>query len=75
MRKIFLSLVILILCGTPALAQKRVTPLSLLTQKNPAVKWNAKSQIKGDFDYDGITDYAVRGIKGAKFVSALLKAR
>ncbi|MDQ3749727.1 MAG: F-BAR domain-containing protein [Acidobacteriota bacterium] len=73
MKKFFVSLVILILCGTSALAQETVTPLSLLTQKNPAVKWNAKSQIKGDFDYDGINDYAVRGIKGVKFVVGIVK--
>jgi len=73
MRKFFVSLVILILCGTSALAQGAVTGLSLLTQKIPTVKWNARSQIKGDFDYDGITDYAVRGIRGAKFVVGIVK--
>jgi len=73
MRKFFVSLVILILCGTSALAQEAVTALSLLTQKNPTVKWNARSQIKGDFDYDGIPDYAVRGIRGAKFVVGIVK--
>lgn len=63
----------LILSGAIAFAQKDAAALSVLTKKDPKTRWNAKSIIKGDFDYDGIDDYALRGIKGKLFVLGIVK--
>lgn len=73
MKKISLLLTISLLCGGYVSAQNTMTVLSVLTKKDARVKWNAKSQIKGDFDYDGVTDYAIRGRKGKLFVLGVVK--
>jgi len=74
MRKLILLFAWLIaLSGSYAFAQSGATALSVLTKKEPAVKWNEKSQIKGDFDYDGVIDYALRGRKGKSFVLGVVK--
>ncbi len=73
MRKKLIMTLVLLFCGTSALAQKSVTTFNLLKQKYPAVKWNSKSLIKGDFDYDGVIDYALRGRKGTLFVVGIVK--
>lgn len=73
MKKISLAFIIFILCGSYIFAQSDAAVLNVLAKKNPQVKWNAKSRIKGDFDYDGVTDYALRGRKGKLFVLGIVK--
>ncbi len=73
MRKVFAQSLLLLLCGNFAFAQSGSTAFTFLKQKYPTVDWNSKSQIKGDFDYDGVTDYALRGRKGAKLVVGIVK--
>ncbi len=63
----------LVLCSNFTFAQSDVTAFTFLKQKYPTVNWNFKSHIKGDFDYDGVTDYALRGRKGAKLVIGIVK--
>ena len=73
MRKLFAQIFLLILCCNFAFAKSSKTAFSVLKKNYPTVNWNLKSQIKGDFDYDGVTDYALRGRKGAKFVVGIVK--
>lgn len=72
MNKGFIVLVILI-CGFYVSAQTKATALRVLQTNEPGVKWNAKSEIKGDFDYDGVTDYALRGKRGKFFVLGIVE--
>lgn len=59
---------------TSGFAQKSgAAVLNVLNRKEPDVKWNAKSLIQGDFDYDGVTDYALRGRKKEFFVLGIVK--
>jgi hypothetical protein len=46
---------------------------SVLRNREPTVQWNEKSQIKGDFDYDGTIDYALRGREGKFFILGIVK--
>ena len=73
MKKLFLIFTMLFVCGGAAFAQSRVTALIVLSKNEPSVKWNKKSQIKGDFDYDGIIDYALRGKREKFFVLGIVK--
>ncbi|MDQ6786542.1 MAG: hypothetical protein M3033_06950 [Acidobacteriota bacterium] len=73
MRKVFVQSLVLLFCSSFAFAQSSPTAFTLLKQKYSAVYWNSKSQIKGDFDYDGVADYALRGRKGAKLVVGVVK--
>jgi hypothetical protein len=51
----------------------RTIALQLLNKREPNVKWNSRSLIKGDFDYDGIADYALSGRRGDRFVVGIIK--
>ena len=73
MNNVFVVFLTIIICGIYASAQTKATALSILTKSEPAVKWNAKSEIKGDFDYDGVADYALRGREGKFFVLGIVK--
>ncbi len=73
MKKFFAQIFLLFLCCNFAFAESGVTAFSVLKKNYPAVNWNLKSQIKGNFDYDGVTDYALRGRKGKKFVVGIVK--
>lgn len=73
MKKISLVFTMLIFGGTYVFAQSTATPLIILSKKEPNIKWNTKSLIKGDFDYDGVTDFALRGRKGKVFVLRIVK--
>lgn len=73
MNKILLVSIIIIAGLLSVAAQTKPTALSVLTANEPGVKWNAKSEIKGDFDYDGVTDYALRGRRGKFFVLGIVK--
>ncbi len=73
MRKVFAQSLLLLLYSNFVFAQSDSTAFTFLKQKYPAVIWNSKSQIKGDFDYDGVADYALRGRKGAKLVVGVVK--
>lgn len=73
MKKIFLLSTMLLFCEIYVFAQNNIITLHVLSKKEPAVKWNAKRLIKGDFDYDGITDFAVRGKKGKIFALGIVK--
>ena len=73
MKNIFLVLLLMTACETNAFAQTKATVFSILVKKEPTVKWNAKSQISGDFDYDRVIDYALRGRKGKFFVLGIVK--
>lgn len=73
MKKLALLFVWFVVCESCAFAQSGVTALSVLAKKEPAVRWNEKSLIRGDFDYDGTIDYALRGKKGKSFVLGIVK--
>ncbi len=73
MKKLLLIFTMLLVCGSYAFAQGKTTALSVLTKNEPTVKWNEKSLIKGDFDYDGVVDYALRGRRGKFFVLGIVK--
>jgi hypothetical protein len=73
MKKISLLFTMLMFCEIYVCAQNNTTALSVLSKKEPTIKWNAKSLIKGDFDYDGIADFALRGRKGKIFVLGIVK--
>ncbi len=73
MRNIFFVFLMIIAGGVYVSAQTKATALSILTKSESAVKWNAKSEIKGDFDYDGVTDYALRGKEGKFFVLGIVR--
>ena len=73
MKNFCLFLLMLTACGICADAQTKTTVFSILSKKEPTVEWNAKSQISGDFDYDGTIDYALRGRKGKFFVLGIVK--
>lgn len=75
MSRLFLILSLLIACQIQALSQTGgESALNFLTRNEPSVKWNAKSQISGDFNYDGVTDHALRGRKGKFFVLGVIKS-
>ncbi len=76
--KTFLTVIFLIiLCGTSVFTQKTsskwTTALQLLTNREPKVRWNSRSLLKADFDYDGVVDYALAGKKGNLFVVGIVK--
>lgn len=74
MKKLPLILTIFAVCAVHAFAQESATTaLSVLTKRVPGVKWVEKSLIKGDFDYDGTIDYALRGRRGKFFVLGIVK--
>lgn len=73
MKKVCVITTILFLSAAIVFGQKSATALGVLTKSEPAVKWNAKSVISGDFDYDGVADYAFRGIKKKSFVLGVVK--
>jgi len=74
MKKFPLINALLIVCVSISYAQKSgTTALSVLAKNSPDVRWNEKSQIKGDFDYDGVVDYALRGRRGKYFVLGIVK--
>jgi len=52
--------------GTP-------TALSLLRQRQPRVTWEAASEVRGDFDRDGVADYALRGLRKDRVVVGIVK--
>lgn len=74
MSKLFLIALLLTVCGIEAFSQKGETALKFLERNEPDVKWNAKSQITGDFNYDGAIDYALRGRRGKFFVLGVVKS-
>lgn len=75
MKKLFLILALLLIGKNQAFSQKGdESALNFLTRNEPGVTWNAKSQIEGDFNYDGATDYALRGRKGKFFVLGVVKS-
>ncbi len=72
--KTFLTIIFLFtLSGTSVFAQKTLSALQLLKNREPEVKWNSRSLLKADFDYDGVTDYALSGRRGNKFVIGIVK--
>ena len=75
--KTFLTVIFLIiLCGTSVFTQKtskRTTALQLLTNRESKVRWNSRSLLKADFDYDGVADYALAGKKGNLYVIGIVK--
>jgi hypothetical protein len=54
-------------------ASPRITALSVLRLREPEVKWNPRSLLKGDFDYDGVDDYALGGRKGSLYMLGVVK--
>jgi hypothetical protein len=73
MKQISLIFTMIVFGGTYVFAQSTATAFGILSKKEPTIKWNAKSLIKGDFDYDGITDFVLRGRKGKVFVLGIVK--
>lgn len=83
--KTLLTIALLIAAiNAPVLAQRkttirktaaRPTVLRLLKTVEPGIKWNAKSLLTGDFDYDNVSDYALTGKKGDSFVLGIVKGR
>lgn len=75
MKKLFLLLLLLAVGGGEIFSQiGDATALNFLTKNEPGVKWNAKSLIKGDFNFDGAVDYALRGRRGKFFVLGVVKS-
>lgn len=69
----FIGLIALIGCaGTPRPAGTR-TAVDLLRQREPDTDWDSKSLIHGDFDQDGIEDFALTGIKGDLVIVGIVK--
>ncbi len=77
MKTILTVVCLLTSCGASVFSQNatsaRVTALSLLSLREPSVKWNRRSLLKADFDYDGVVDYALGGRKGDSFVLGIVK--
>ncbi len=71
MKKLFLMFAMFAVGAGYASAQ--TTALSVLTKRVPGVNWVEKSLIRGDFDYDGVTDYALRGRQKGFFVLGIVK--
>jgi hypothetical protein len=68
-----IALIALIGCaGTPRPAGTR-TALDLLRQREPDTAWDSQSLVHGDFDQDGIEDFALTGIKGDLFIVGIVK--
>lgn len=59
--------------GTTIFAQSKLSALQLLNDREPQTQWNSRSLIKGDFDYDDVTDYALAGKRDGKFVVGIVK--
>jgi hypothetical protein len=63
--------------GTTIFAQselpERPTAVQFLTNREAQTEWNSRSLLKGDFDYDGVTDYALAGKRDGKFVVGIVK--
>lgn len=75
MKKLFLILSLLAICEIQVFSQTGgATALNFLSRNEPGVKWNIKSQISGDFNYDGAIDYALRGRRGKSFVLGIVKS-
>jgi hypothetical protein len=73
MKQISLVFIMLILGGTYIFAQHNATAFSILSKQQPTIKWNAKSLVKGDFDFDGVADFALRGRKEKIFILGIVK--
>lgn len=58
--------------GAPRPAGTR-TAIDLLRQREPDTVWNSGSLVRGDFDLDGIEDFALTGIKGDLFIVGIVK--
>jgi len=49
------------------------TALALLRHRDSRVTWEAASEVRGDFDRDGVTDYALRGLRKDRVVVGIVK--
>lgn len=66
-------LLVLIGCaGAPRPAGTR-TAVDLLRQREPDTVWSSGNLVRGDFDQDGIEDFALTGIKDDLFIVGIVK--
>lgn len=74
-KSVSILIVALILAGFGAgvFAQGKLSALQLLKDREAETEWDSLSLLKGDFDYDGVTDYALSGKRGGKFVVGIVK--
>lgn len=49
------------------------TALALLRHRDPQASWDAASQVRADFDLDGIADYALRGLRKDRVLVGIVK--
>ena len=56
--------------GTPAPAP---TALDLLRQRDRQTVWEPVSEVRADLDHDGVTDYALRGLRKDRVVVGIVK--
>lgn len=68
-----LMVVVLAGFGTTVFAQSKLSALQLLKDREAETEWNSRSLLKGDFDFDGVTDYALSGKRSGKFVVGIVK--
>lgn len=61
--------------GTSVFAQSKLSALQILKNREPQTEWNSRSLLKGDFDHDGVADYAISGKRDGKFVVGIVKGQ
>ena len=50
-----------------------VDPYELLRQREPKVTWYVTSKVEGDFDHDGLNDFALGGVEEGRFVLGIVR--
>ena len=50
-----------------------VDPYELLRLREPKITWNATNKVAGDFNHDGLNDYAVSGVEEGLFVLGIVR--
>ena len=75
MNRFSILTIVLIIAGFGAgvFAQGKLSALQLLKNREAETEWNSRSFLQGDFDFDGVTDYALSGKRDGKFVVGIVK--